>query len=97
MAVPRSVRCVWLVTHVDVANRRPPPSRTVTPNGGKLTLGGGGGGGPPRGPQSTQSVPREHEEYSAPGPPSSQSPSLLYRHVLLHGVLTEAAGVLVEW
>eukprot|EP00966_Prymnesium_polylepis_P212956 4932028-Prymnesium_polylepis.1 len=29
----------------------------------------------PDGPQSMQSVPRLHELYSAPGPPSSQSPS----------------------
>ena len=27
-----------------------------------------------RGPQSAQSVPKEHQEYSAPGPPSSQTP-----------------------
>ena len=31
-----------------------------------------------RGPQSSQSVPSAHTLYAAPGPPSSQSPSLLW-------------------
>ena len=38
---------------------------------------------PGRLPQSRQSEPRLHELNSAPGPPSSQSPSLAYLHVLL--------------
>jgi hypothetical protein len=47
--------------------------------GGGDGLGGGGGGGSgaplaSRGPQSVQSVPYSQGEYSAPGPPSSQSP-----------------------
>ena len=37
-----------------------------------------------REPQSVQSLPYSHDEYSPPGPPSSQSPSLAYRHVSLH-------------
>ena len=37
--------------------------------------GGGGGDGMTRTPQSVQSVPRAHEAYAAPGPPSSQVPS----------------------
>eukprot|EP00962_Isochrysis_galbana_P046535 scaffold18751_cov245-Isochrysis_galbana.AAC.3 len=36
---------------------------------------GGGGGDISRTPQSAQSVPHGHPEYSAPGPPSSHSPS----------------------
>jgi hypothetical protein len=36
---------------------------------------GGGGGGVVRSPQSAQSVPHGQPENSAPGPPSSQSPS----------------------
>ena len=35
-----------------------------------------------RGPQSVQSVPPAHSEYSAPPPPSSQSPSPKDSHVL---------------
>ena len=42
-----------------------------------------------RAPQSVQSVPREQSVYSAPGPPSSQPPSLAYRHV---SVQSPAAG-----
>ena len=37
--------------------------------------GGGAAAATMRGPQSLQSVPTEHEVNSAPGPPSSQSPS----------------------
>ena len=44
--------------------------------GGGEGDGGGGEAAGVRGPQSTQSVPYEHEVYSVPGPPSSQSPSL---------------------
>lgn len=55
---------------------------------GEISRGGGGGKGeggglragpPQREPQSLQSVPRSHIEYSAPLPPSSQSPSEVYR------------------
>ena len=47
--------------------------------GGGDGAGGGGDGGllDSRVPQSTQSVPKPHRLYSAPGPPSSQSPSEL--------------------
>jgi len=45
--------------------------------GGDERVGGGPGLLLPRGPQSTQSVPSVQEVNSAPGPPSSQSPSLL--------------------
>ena len=38
--------------------------------------GGAGGEADTREPQSVQSLPREHDENSAPRPPSSQSPSL---------------------
>ena len=41
--------------------------------------GGGGGGALVRMPQSWQSVPRPHQLYSAPGPPSSHSSSLDHR------------------
>ena len=34
--------------------------------------------------QSVQSVPKEHELNSAPGPPSSQTPSEAYQHVSVH-------------
>ena len=37
-------------------------------------------------PQSLQSSPKEHIEYSDPGPPSSQSPSLAIEHVSEHAV-----------
>ena len=37
-----------------------------------------------RPPQSTQSVPEGHMVYSAPMPPSSQSPSDAYTHVFVH-------------
>ena len=53
-------------------------------------IGDGGGGedaAAARGPQSVQSVPNTHMPYSAPEPPSSQSPSLLAEHVLEHVVL----------
>jgi hypothetical protein len=48
--------------------------------------GGGGGrdggrGGGKRGPQSVQSVPRLQSNHSAPGPPSSQTPSEAKPHV----------------
>ncbi len=44
---------------------------------------GGDGEGGGRGPQSVQSWPSTQLVYSAPGPPSSQSPSLLYAHALV--------------
>jgi hypothetical protein len=50
----------------------PRPSRANVSGGWR---GGEGGGGDTRGPQSVQSVPRVQIEYSAPAPPSSQSPS----------------------
>eukprot|EP00325_Prymnesiales_sp_UTEX-LB-985_P019450 CAMPEP_0174746600 /NCGR_PEP_ID=MMETSP1094-20130205/89422_1 /TAXON_ID=156173 /ORGANISM="Chrysochromulina brevifilum, Strain UTEX LB 985" /LENGTH=94 /DNA_ID=CAMNT_0015951341 /DNA_START=79 /DNA_END=363 /DNA_ORIENTATION=+ len=37
-----------------------------------------------RTPQSLQSEPQLHEAHSAPTPPSSQSPSIAYWHVLEH-------------
>ena len=40
-----------------------------------------------RGPQSTQSEPRSQRLYSAPWPPSSQSLSVEYPHVLAHVVV----------
>ena len=46
----------------------------------------------PRGPQSMQSVPMLQIEYSAPGPPSSQSLSDAWKHVLLQPVLPAGAG-----
>ena len=54
--------------------------------GGKIGNGGHEGGDcgadvPQRLPQSVQSVPRVHDEYSDPEPPSSQSPSDAYEHV----------------
>ena len=62
-------------------------------NGGERG-GGGEATGAVRGPQSTQSVPTEQTEYSAPGPPSSQSLSLALEHVLVHRqlVVHEAEG-----
>merc|ERR1719502_2600083 len=68
------------------------------PCGGGLGDGGGGGlgdggGGEAvgvelRGPQSAQSLPSGHvpldTRYSAPGPPSSQSPSCAYVQVSEH-------------
>ena len=42
-------------------------------SGGEGGGGKGGGGEPARTPQSAQSVPYSQLEYSAPGPPSSQS------------------------
>eukprot|EP00966_Prymnesium_polylepis_P096184 2228742-Prymnesium_polylepis.2 len=61
----------------------PPPPPPVAAGGGDRTVGGGlcwsgdgGADGPAlRGLQSVQSEPDVHELYSAPGPPSSQSPS----------------------
>ena len=35
-------------------------------------------------PQLSQSVPRGHDAHSDPEPPSSQSPSSAYEHVLVH-------------
>ena len=49
--------------------------------------------------QSAQSVQASHEPYSAPTPPSSQSPSLLYAHSFVHTVLGAASvggGELVD-
>jgi hypothetical protein len=43
---------------------------------GKPPKESGGAGGKTRGPQSMQSVPKLQSEVSAPGPPSSQFPSL---------------------
>ena len=47
---------------------------------------------PPRGPQSMQSVPSEHELNSEPGPPSSQSRSPVYGHVLEQPPTTARGG-----
>ena len=47
----------------------------------------GGGSGVQRGPQSVQSEPRAQLEYSAPGPPSLQTP-LFGRHVSKHAVIS---------
>ena len=53
--------------------------------GGEGEGGGGEGGvGSIRGPQSVQSVPTLQSEYSAPGPPSSHSPSEAQLHVSVH-------------
>ena len=46
--------------------------------------GGGDGTCTCRGSQSVQSSPYEHELYSAPGPPSSQSPSEANQHASSH-------------
>ena len=48
--------------------------------------------------QSVQSEPRAHDENSAPGPPSSQSPSAEWLHVSMHvpddeGAVTGDGGV----
>jgi hypothetical protein len=49
--------------------------------GGGEGGGGEGGGGDIRGPQSTQSVPREQSLHSDPGPPSLHSPSVAKLHI----------------
>ena len=61
----------------------PVPIERASSSRGMLTGGDvGGSGGTCRGPQSMQSVPSStHCEYSAPAPPSSQSPSAEYWHV----------------
>ncbi len=51
--------------------------------GGEVGEGGEDGEGGGRGPQSVQSWPRSQSLYSAPGPPSSQTPSLLNGHALV--------------
>ena len=38
-------------------------------------------------PQSAQSVPYVHEEYSEPTPPSSHSPLLLWAHAFEHRLM----------
>ena len=45
------------------------------PEGGGAGGDSGGGGGTYRSPQSVQSVPNGHSEYSEPAPPSSHTPS----------------------
>jgi len=45
--------------------------------------GAGGGEVMQRKLQSVQSVPRAQREYSDPAPPSSQSPSASFEHVLV--------------
>ena len=64
--------------------------------GGDGGRDGQGGEDGPRAPQSSQSVFNGQMEYSAPGPPSSQSPSEAYdglpTHVLAH---CEATGVAI--
>jgi len=50
-------------------------------------------GTPVRGPQSVQSVPSEHELYSEPGPPSSQSPSDAQLHDSVQMVPGSGGGV----
>ena len=63
------------------------PGRVAMPHARGGIGGGGGGGGAGEGggggqrlPQSRQSDPNEQVLYSAPGPPSSQSLSLAWRH-----------------
>ena len=72
--------------------------------GGQVKANGGGGGdvrggdvNDPPPPQSVQSVPRGQELYAAPGPPSSQYPSLFHAglgHALIPppGQLVAGAG-----
>jgi hypothetical protein len=50
------------------------------------------GGSRSRSPQSSQSVPRAHCEYSAPGPPSSHSPSIFSTQVFKHTMPGERGG-----
>ena len=45
-----------------------------------------------RGPQSRQSVPHAQAAYSAPEPPSSQSVSEVWMHVLVQPTVTGSAG-----
>jgi len=61
------------VPHSPAATSLNEPATPTTPGLGE---GGGEGGAGGRGvKQSMQSVPESHVEYSAPGPPSSHSPS----------------------
>ena len=44
------------------------------------------------GPQSAQSVQGKHDAHSAPGPPSSQSPSLAAKQLFKQGEPTGGGG-----
>ena len=74
--VPMPGKLVWSVDWQccwpETTQKSSPQSAGGGGGGGAL---GGGGGLRTRGPQSVQSVPEMHAEYSAPGPPSSHSPS----------------------
>ena len=65
----------------------------VLPHPGVCGSGGGAGGNGTRTPQSWQSLPCGQMAYSAPGPPSSQSPSDECTHSSLHpGVHGDGGG-----
>ena len=95
-------------------------STALTSGGGEGDGGGGEGEGGSgdgdregqevneRGPQSRQSVPQSHIEYSLPVPPSSQTPLYALPHALVHMASTDAkvhmtacvslwAGEIVTW
>ena len=60
---------------------------------GVTGIGGGFGGRVPRSPQSKQSMPMPQMPYSAPGPPSSQSPSDAWMQFSLQpGVMGTGGG-----
>ena len=76
------------------------PGRVAMPHArGGIGGGGGigvGGGGGQRLPQSRQSDPNVQVLYSAPGPPSSQSLSLAWRHEFAqHDIIYRSVSFLV--
>ena len=86
--------------HVDAAGGAPGGAEGTGgwTGGGLDTTWGGGLGITQRLLQSVQSVPRAQELYSAPAPPSSQSPSDAYEHVSKQqsaggGTANDAGGV----
>ena len=75
-ASSQSSREVMGVPHSPAATSLNEPATPTTPGLEGGDEGGGEGGAGGRGvKQSMQSVPESHVEYSAPGPPSSHSPS----------------------
>ena len=73
-----------------------PHARGGIGGGGGGGGAGEGGGGGQRLPQSRQSDPNEQVLYSAPGPPSSQSLSLAWRHEFAqHDIIYRSVSFLV--
>ena len=62
-------------SRLQLSSQNPSAAHDVHTDGHGAEGGGGGDGALALGPQSTQSVEIAHMLYSAPSPPSSQSPS----------------------